>query len=803
MSESVKTPYQKNVEDILSKARARRRARKDDQAAEEPPVVNSAELTSESIAEAKKSGKDMIVKVKRSTGEYQDGWKVIYYHKDGEYKGEVVVSKNEEDGKITTKTIPLSELNEWQKENGEAAGEPPVVAAGSEAVVAEPVPPGNENTPTTPLNSPKPPISAPEVIERSPAKEESDLDKLKADLEEKKTACIRLEIESEKKWKKLRRILGSGVKEVKDEDLDKAWDEYEIARENYFLEKRREALVSGDKGKAKEFLLKFEGTMDALDYLNSKYSLRSKDSGFPEKMKTGFLNIAQGWKDMNWKKRIAVSAAVAGTGIAAVTVFSPGTLSFGLAGGTAMAARTAQRFIGAGAAYIGAKKWQDSRAFNKQGSIAGKNIESILSDNEWQQRIAKFEYGESAKRFFEKKNEIMDIDKKHSRRALALAGILAIGGTTYDAYRQGYFSWIGKVKEKLLGSAATTSTMNIDQGLQAKPKIPEQAPAPKPGIVPGEQDIKPNSTIQKIAGEPAVGAKVEAKINIADMNQPKGLIGQETIAKGGGIERSAKHIIKANAEKFGLDPNDPKLELKAGQKAHVLARQMAENRGISYEKLNEIASHKVQPGEGIKIITDSNGKPMIEYDGKAFGSMVPKHAAGAEVSAPKTAPKVAAGAHDAPVGRASAVPDRSGMGTHGADEPKKPDWMKPFDENMARAKRNFDYYNVKSDQATAAWRVSQEQLASDSEKLVRITDLIHNRGSFVRIFDFKHLDWDQPAENYLRGNPPWDNDFQKRMADALIKKIGSPKNISLKEWLGKISNEQFRLVERSVRAGLR
>jgi hypothetical protein len=96
-------------------------------------------------------------------------------------------------------------------------------------------------------------------------------------------------------------------------------------------------------------------------------------------------------------------------------------------------------------------------------------------------------------------------------------------------------------------------------------------------------------------------------------------IGFHEVEEGGGIEKSAKAIIKANPEAFGLDPDDPKLNTKAGQEAHKLARGLADKYGMTYKDLNEIASHKVQPGDQIRIFQDPlNGKWNLTYNGAAF-----------------------------------------------------------------------------------------------------------------------------------------------------------------------------------------
>jgi hypothetical protein len=100
---------------------------------------------------------------------------------------------------------------------------------------------------------------------------------------------------------------------------------------------------------------------------------------------------------------------------------------------------------------------------------------------------------------------------------------------------------------------------------------------------------------------------------------PEREVGYSRVGSGGGIERSAKEIVKAHAKDFGLDPNDPHFNTKAGKEAHELAKGLAEKYGMTYKHLNEIASHKVQVGDEIRIYKDPlTGKFDLTYNGAAF-----------------------------------------------------------------------------------------------------------------------------------------------------------------------------------------
>ena len=287
-----------------------------------------------------------------------------------------------------------------------------------------------------------------------------------------------------------------------------------------------------------------------------------------------------------------------------------------------------------------------------------------------------------------------------------------------------------------------------------------------------------------------MGYGTEAEDHVPEVSE----LGSETIEKGGGLWKSTERLIRANPDKFKLDPNSKTFVRDARRLTKDLLDKFAEKNGIDYEDLDEIARKKIRPGDILKIVQDpSTGKPSIDYSrDEIFGQGgVPKAGVSSAVEQ-GTAPK----------------------GTDAQEYvPKKPDWMKPYDENIAQAKKNFDYYNLESKAAREALRASQEISYQDSVKLDNIRSLIQNRGFFTHLFSVEHLDWDEPARNYTMGyeghippfpeNQTWEDlqkiKFREEMIKTLRKEIGSEENLSLKDWLSRISNQQFKLMETEVR----
>ncbi len=192
-------------------------------------------------------------------------------------------------------------------------------------------------------------------------------------------------------------------------------------------------------------------------------------------------------------------------------------------------------------------------------------------------------------------------------------------------------------------------------------------------------------------------------------------LGYHKVGQGGGIERSAQAIIKANPKEFGLDPADPRFKVKVGQEAHKLARGLADRHGISYKELNEIASHKVQPGDEIRVYSDpETGKLRLTYNSTAFDeALAPK------VSQVAPAEEIVSNRPASPVGGKLAVEDmkpkasaaehrsvRSGTKVAGMEEIEA-DYKKDLaDRSYARA--------VRSEQD---WQVKRERMAGLDERV--------------------------------------------------------------------------------------
>lgn len=79
---------------------------------ETPKPSKEQKLSIENIESAVQRGKNIEVKIKRSSGEIEDGWKIIRIDSEGL----ATVYKVGENGEELSKNVPLEELRQWNAE---------------------------------------------------------------------------------------------------------------------------------------------------------------------------------------------------------------------------------------------------------------------------------------------------------------------------------------------------------------------------------------------------------------------------------------------------------------------------------------------------------------------------------------------------------------------------------------------------------------------------------------------------------------------------------------------------------------
>lgn len=545
---------------------------------------------------------------------------------------------------------------------------------------------------------PPEPVVPDKTAEPTPEPVGEKLAKLKRDLEEKRKKYASEDADQTGTLKRIARTLGIPISEKKGEDVELAEKDYYDALWKY-VDAEKENMPAGDKEVARALLKQI--------YLGEAVTIRSLKEDKMNEMKKGknelankcvdgYKHAVDWWRGLSLKKKLAYSGAMFGIGLA-------GGTSITMVASSMFAMKFATRLLGAGSMYIGAKKWQETRFAKKAEDWVNQAIEEMLSRDNWENEIRNLNlkkeelrgYTTGGKEWMEQEN------LKHQRRALVLALALPAIGSAIDIYKMSFGGGGGKnILEEAKDSPDTGAKVpESAKGILGTPPVED---APKPSIAEAKLDTDARYGPGKY-GPMGYGTEIEGHAPEASE------LRSDTIEKGGGLWKSTERLIRANPDKFKLDPNSKTFVRDARRMTKDLLDKFAEKNGIGYEDLDEIARKKVRPGDILKIIQDpSTGKPSIDYSrDEIFGQGGVPKAGVSSVVEQGTAPKGA-----------------------GAEEyvPKKPDWMKPYDENIAQAKKNFDYYNLESKTAHEALRDAQENFLEANTAEAHIKYCISSRG---------------------------------------------------------------------------
>jgi hypothetical protein len=656
----------------------------------------------------------------------------------------------------------------------------------------------------------------------------------KQDIMEKGVILAREEAKNLKKWKKFKELLGINRKAEKDEAVENAEKEFDDTLWEYVMA-GRENLPQGNKDVARAFL--------KYTFLGAEVDLRSikadvaaemkKESGaWSDKYSELYKKHKDWWKGLSFKKKMAYSGAVFAIGATGAGA------SFASIGAMTLTAKIGTRILGAGVMHDSSMKWQEALDVDEAEYMVNQKINEILEKSDWEERIRKLTKDEVFGVIKERRETFESYDLLNKRRALVMAVTLPILSTAMDVYR-----WSS-------GGAGTGTGKGTGAELPSETTgLPEMSKGPVPNMEPHAHGIKTNITTASTE-LPESSKGISGNLPKEDVPRsaggavpvisetvpvPKTLeLGSDTIGENGGLWKSTEKLIRANPEKFNLDRKSGSFVGDVRRLTRELLENHAKEHGMSYEELNEIASRRVQNGDILKIIEDpSTGKPHVYYSrDEIFGQGgISNPDVSTESGTPKgqfiqEKTKILNEEYEKHKGGGTSASSIHEAGRGGGRMGKIPnmeeieaDYQKDLaDRKYARAvragqelrdlqARGASYFN------NPALRVVQEASYQDSVKLDNIRSLIQNRGFFTHLFGVNYLDWDKLASDYTMGhegqipvfseNQTWDDlqgiKFREEMVKALRKKIGPEGRLSLKEWLGRISNQEFKLLETSVR----
>ena len=637
---------------------------------------------------------------------------------------------------------------------------------------------------------------------------QAELNKAINDFEAKQSQIAEMKAKKTNRFASLAKSLGIKTRSLNDDpevmSLEK--DSNDLYR-NLIAKGIR--LYNRDKPQLENFLKQFDEFDVFKKNYNQEIDIRAKVAGFPENILAGFHTLTKKWGELKTWQKIAVGA---GGGL--LVAGGTATLGAGTFGAAALGAgyRWGFRAFGAAAAGVGRNVMLDRQMMTKMESEAEARLKERMDslekyENNLDQGIEDI-LGKTGIGYIRKDFEQRRIENtlRATKFALITFGIssfvgegLRLGGqytginmgsilkkiggyagigegtmtqqpadTLYTKGPDGKVYITPKGFESIGDTPAESVSLppedlekvqNLAEAADAEAKaraMGEFAKSPAAGADVPESKLPPDTTIKEATESPVAGAEVQAP----EIEEPKNiLLGENNVKSGGGIERSAKAIIKANPREFDLDPGDPKLNAKAGQRAHILARGLADKYGMTYKELNEIASSKVQVGDEIRIYKDPvTGKPNLTYNGGAFDDVLsPDNASPAEVPDVKayqavsadeiSKPKIVPGDARVKASAAELQSQKTGAKIVGMEEIEA-DYQKDLaDRSYARAV-----------QAEQDWQVRRERIANLNEHVgyeATLRQGVATRGTLKNIIHDAGIGnnvslWDESAEKWYR-----------------------------------------------------
>ena len=276
---------------------------------------------------------------------------------------------------------------------------------------------------------------------------------LKGSSDEARNRFLTLRHRNTSKWLAVKKALFSSRSKEPPQALV---DEIEVLKGdwNYKLTLYKDAVVELTKREAAERKLngKEQGLLmaEAIRELDVRGSVENydawKNASWGDRKGSGFLRMlgrardwAEEYRKLDWKKRVAISAVVVGTGVAGVAVGSAGLVGVGVAGSTIV------RLLGSYGAGRGSYEFLEGRANQKTlqyHEAALSNVEKIEDIGFLEERMRSY-----ADRTQKDLDRAIAGNRKRVAASVALGSVLFLGGTAF-AHRGAIQEFSGKVSNE-------------------------------------------------------------------------------------------------------------------------------------------------------------------------------------------------------------------------------------------------------------------------------------------------------------------------------------------------------------------
>lgn len=294
------------------------------------------------------------------------------------------------------------------------------------------------------------------------------IEMLKKSSDEARNRFLALRHRNTSKWLAVKKALFSSRSKELPESLV---DEMEVLKSNwnYTLTRYKDAVVELAKREAMERKLdgKAQGALmaEAIRGLDMQGSIENydawKNASWGDRKDSNFLRVlgrardwAEEYRKLDWKKRVAISAVVVGTGVAGVAVGSAGLVGVGVAGSMIV------RLLGAYGVGRGSYEFLEGRANQKTlqyHEAALSNVEKIEDIGFLERRMKTY-----ADRVQKDLDRAIAGNRKRVAASVAFGSVLFLGGTAF-AHRGAIQEFSGKVSK---GFSEFLEQMKIITGIE-------------------------------------------------------------------------------------------------------------------------------------------------------------------------------------------------------------------------------------------------------------------------------------------------------------------------------------------------
>lgn len=351
--------------------------------------------------------------------------------------------------------------------------------------------------------------------------------------------------------------------------------------------------------------LDLQGSIENYDaWKNASWGDR-KDSGFLRTLGRA-RDWAEQYRKLDWKKRVAISAAVVGTGVVGVAVGSAGLVGLGVAGSTLV------RLLGAYGAGRGSYEFLEGRAAQKTlqyHEVALSHVEKIEDIGFLEQRMKSY-----ADRTQQDLERAIAGNRKRVIASVALGSALFLGGTAF-AHRGAIQEFSGKISSEF---SKFLEQAKIIAGLEDFHAAPVSITGAANQVVETTKAMSASS-LEGVSPPANAPLSAETAVSAPPTIEPSGFVSDADVS-GMGTDRSvAANIvgeIGKNISETSVVPEGSSFERvliekltgsgipkeEAGKLADQAMRDFAEKAGKPFEIFNHI-----RPGAEIQYEIGSDG----------------------------------------------------------------------------------------------------------------------------------------------------------------------------------------------------